>query len=135
MNFGARRSSSPELNLVPLIDVLIVLLIFLVLTTTFSREARLKVDLPALDAGSEAAPGEVAVVVDAAGHYRVGGESLPAGELEPGLRRAAGSRADPLIVIDADRRASHQAVLKVLEAASRLGYRHISFAVERLPEP
>lgn len=136
MNFRTRRQEPPELNLIPMIDVLIVLLIFLVLTTTFSREAELQINLPQ---ASGAAPGEdhgIEVVVNAEGHYVVAQHQTVNDQpdtLKKALREAAGENRDPLIVIDADRDATHQAVMTVLDVARQLGYSHITFAAKTNP--
>lgn len=133
MNFRGRRREPPELNLIPMIDVLIVLLIFLVLTTTFNREAELQINLPQ---ASGAAPGEdrgVEVVIDAEGRYVVAERQTVNGQpetLKKALREAAGQDRDPLIVIDADRDATHQSVMTVLDVARQLGYSHVTFAAQ-----
>lgn len=137
MNFRPKRRDTPELNLIPMIDVLIVLLIFLVLTTTFSRESELKINLPQA-AGAD--PGEehgLEVVIDAEGHYVIDKHQTVNTQVETvikALRTAAGSNPDPLIVIDADRDATHQSVMTVLDAAGQLGYRHVTFAAEAGPD-
>lgn len=137
MNFRPKRRDTPELNLIPMIDVLIVLLIFLVLTTTFSRESELKINLPQA-AGAD--PGDdhgLEVVIDAEGHYVIDKHQTVNTQVETvmkALRTAAGSNPDPLIVIDADRDATHQSVMTVLDAAGQLGYRHVTFAAEAGPD-
>jgi biopolymer transport protein ExbD len=137
MNFRPKRRDTPELNLIPMIDVLIVLLIFLVLTTTFSRESELKINLPQA-AGAE--PGEehgLEVVIDAEGHYVIDKHQTVNTQVETvmkALRAAAGTNPDPLIVIDADKDATHQSVMTVLDAAGQLGYRHVTFAAEAGPD-
>ena len=139
MNFRPHRQEPPELNLIPMIDVLIVLLIFLVLTTTFSREAQLHVRLPeAPGAGGEPAgvPAGLHVVISPQGHYRINDRVLPDSQLasvKQALREAAGDNPDPLIIIDADRSTTHQSVITVLDAAGQLGYRQVSFAAESAP--
>jgi biopolymer transport protein ExbD len=136
MNFRPRRREPPELNLIPMIDVLIVLLIFLVLTTTFSREAQLRINLP--EATGEPADENkgIEVVIDAAGGLRIGERELADKSPEAirkGLREAAGDRRDPVIVIDADRNATHQSVMSVLDAASQAGFPHVTFAAKSDP--
>jgi biopolymer transport protein ExbD len=136
MNFRPRRRDQPELNLIPMIDVLIVLLIFLVLTTTFSREAEMQIQLP--EASGEAATEDkgIEIIVDAQGHYTIGDRQTVNNQLETvkkALREAAGDNKDPLIVIDADRNATHQSVMTVLDAAGQLGYRHVTFAAKSEP--
>ena len=131
MNFRPRRREQPELNLIPMIDVLIVLLIFLVLTTTFSREAELRIHLP--DASGETADETrgIQVVIDAQGRYHVNQLPIQDPRLEnirKSLQDAAGENRDPVVVIDADRNATHQSVMTVLDAAGQLGFRRVSFA-------
>lgn len=139
MNFRPRQPDPPELNLIPMIDVLIVLLIFLVLTTTFSREAQLHVRLPeAPGAGGESAgaPAGLQVIISPQGQYRINDRELPDSQLasvKQALREAAGDNPDPLIIIDADRNTTHQSVITVLDAAGQLGYRQVSFAAESAP--
>ncbi len=135
MNFRPRQREEPELNLIPMIDVLIVLLIFLVLTTTFSREAQLRISLPdAPGAAGEASHAQaVQIVISAEGRYRIGQQELPDSHLatvKAALQAAAGGNPDPLIVIDADRATPHQSVIMVLDAAGLLGYRRVSLAAE-----
>lgn len=138
MNFRPHRREQPELNLIPMIDVLIVLLIFLVLTTTFSREAELQVSLPEASGAppSEDTGDEVEVVIDSQGHYIINNHQTVNERVETvqkALREAAGERPPPLIVIDADRNATHQAVMTVLDAAGQLGYKHVTFAAKDQP--
>ncbi|BBL74534.1 ExbD/TolR family protein [Methylomagnum ishizawai] len=130
MNFRPRRRETPELNLIPMIDVLIVLLIFLVLTTTFSREAELKIHLPEATGTDPSEDPGIEVVVDAEGRYVIEHRQTVNNQPETvkkALRLAVGERKDPLIVIDADKDATHQAVMTVLDVASQLGYRHVTF--------
>ncbi|MGZ8215879.1 ExbD/TolR family protein [Methylomagnum sp.] len=138
MNFRPHRRESPELNLIPMIDVLIVLLIFLVLTTTFSREAELQISLPEASGAppSEDKAGEIEVVIDHQGHYIINSRQTVNERMETvrkALREAVGEKADPLIVIDADRNATHQSVMTVLDAAGQLGYKHVTFAAKDEP--
>jgi biopolymer transport protein ExbD len=139
MNFRPRHRDEPELNLIPMIDVLIVLLIFLLLTTTFSREAQLRISLPeAPDAGTQTADQSTGleIVISLEGHYRINQRELPDNQLDTvkqALKAAAGDNPDPLITIDADRNTTHQSVITVLDAAGHLGYQHISFAAQSSP--
>ncbi len=136
MNFRPERRDAPELNLIPMIDVLIVLLIFLLLTTTFSREAQLRVtlpDAPGAGGATSMAPDGLQVVIGPQGQYRIQQRELPDNRLETvkqALQEAASGNPHPLIVIDADRNTTHQSVITVLDAAGQLGYQHISFAAE-----
>ncbi|MCK6413104.1 MAG: biopolymer transporter ExbD [Azonexus sp.] len=135
MNF--RRGSAreePEINLVPMIDVLLVIIIFLMLTTTYSRFSGLEINLPTAEAGKQAEqPNEIDVAVTASGQILVNkspltGNTVPA--ISEALRRAAGSRNDPVIIINADAKATHQSVVDVMQAAQSAGYPHISFATQ-----
>jgi biopolymer transport protein ExbD len=132
MNFRPRAKNKPELNLIPMIDVLIVLLIFLVLTTTFTREGAMRVNLP--QASSQAAENDkgIVLVVKADGRYVINGRILANTQLETlklALREAAGENKDPLLTINADKAAQHQFIIGAMNAASALGFLHISFGI------
>lgn len=139
MNFRPRTKQKPELNLIPLIDVLIVLLIFLVLTTTFSREASMHVHLPEASAENENPEKKgIEVVIDAEGHYFINGLQLLNNQIETlkkSLLESAKDKQDPLVIISADKATPHQAVMTVLDAAGQLGYLHISFASQLKDKP
>lgn len=130
MNFRPKTKHKPELNLIPMIDVLIVLLIFLVLTTTFNREGAMRVNLPeASGQPSEEAQG-IELVIKADGHYAVNGRQLVNSQketLKKALREAAGEERNPLVTISADKLAQHQYVLAAMDAAGQVGFTHISF--------
>jgi biopolymer transport protein ExbD len=132
MNFQrGRTKDEPRIDFIPLIDVLLVILIFLMVTTTYNRFSELQINLP--EAGAEKTPerpNDIEVGVDAAGRYLVDGKPAPGEniqELALALRRAAGDRQEPVIVISADAKASHQAVVNVMEAARVAGYSRITF--------
>lgn len=136
MNFrrGTVREE-PEMNLVPLIDVLMVILIFLMVTTTYSRYSELQINLPTADAPQAAdRPKQVDVAVTAGGRYVVNRSpvvfSSPEG-FGNELKRAAGGNPDPMIVINADATATHQSVIHVLEAARLAGFGRITFATQQ----
>ena len=137
MNFRPRRDNKPELNLIPMIDVLIVLLIFLVLTTTFNREAALKIRLPEASATAQPEEKGLEIVIGAEGNYVVNQHQVINTEVETlknALLEAAGENKSPLLVISADQKTPHQAVIRVLDAASQLGFVNITFAAESAPE-
>jgi len=135
MRFSARaQRDEPEINLIPLIDVLLVILIFLMVTTTYSRFSELQINLPTADA---AKPPErldqIDVAVDAKGTYSVNKNVIPGATrdvLIGELKRAGGARKDPVIVISADAEASHQSVIRVMEAAQAAGYGRITFTIQ-----
>lgn len=135
MNFQRMRPrEDPEINLIPLIDVLLVIIIFLMLTTTYSKFSGLEINLPTADATKQnEQPNEIDVAVTSAGQVLINKSPLTAtnvASIADGLRRAAGSRPDPVIVINADAKATHQAVVDVMQAAQTAGYPRISFATQ-----
>jgi biopolymer transport protein ExbD len=135
MNFRrARTREDPDINLIPLIDILIVILIFLFLTTTYSRFAELQINLP--EASAERAkdqPQMLSVAVDAQGKYSINGAMTAFGSpqsFSQALREAAKGAKDPVIAISADAAATHQSVINVMEASRLAGYNHISFTTQ-----
>jgi biopolymer transport protein ExbD len=139
MNF--RRGSNREeleINLIPMIDVLLVILIFLMVTTTFTRFAEIKINLPTAEASKPLErPNEIHVMVDSQGNYAV--NRVPVQFHSPSafadeLRRAASSVAEPVVVINADATASHQSVVNVMEAARIAGLSRITFATQGPPQ-
>ncbi|HEY5764011.1 MAG TPA: biopolymer transporter ExbD [Rhodocyclaceae bacterium] len=130
----ARGRDEPEINLIPMIDVLLVILIFLMITTTYSKFSGMEINLPTADATvKDQLPNEIDVVVSAEGQVMVNRAPVTSGNAErlaEALRRAAGTRKDPVIVINADAKASHQSVVDVMQAAQIAGYPHISFAIQ-----
>lgn len=133
MNFGgAHHRDDLEINLIPLIDVLLVILIFLAATTSFARFSQLKVTLPQAAAEQQtAAPIEISVSQD--GHYALNGKLLEAStstEIAEVLRREAVGKTDPVVVINADALATHQTVVNVMEAARLAGIARVNFATQ-----
>ena len=138
MNFRrGRREDYPEINLIPFIDILLVIVIFLAVTTTYARFAELKINLPT--SGAEQTPNQpkpIEVAVAENGRYQIdntaiGDASVDA--LAAALKKAAGNQNDPVVVINADARATHQSVINVMEAARRLGFSRITFATQTGP--
>ena len=135
MNFQrGRGSDEPEINLIPLIDVLLVIIIFLMLTTTYAKFSGLEINLPTADASKQAEqPNEVNVAVMATGQVLVNKAPLAATDvasISEALHRAAGEAKDPVIVINADAKATHQSVVDIMQAAQTAGYPRISFATQ-----
>ena len=135
MNFQrGRRHEELEMNLVPLIDVLLVIIIFLVVSATFSRTSELQINLPTAEANSPLdKPRVVTVEVDATGRYMVNGAALEGADVNgiaSALTKAAGEGKDPTIVINADAKTTHQSVINVMEAARQANYTHITFATQ-----
>jgi biopolymer transport protein ExbD len=135
MRFARTPKDDPEINLIPMIDVLLVIIIFLMLTTTYSRFAELKINLPSADAEKKLErANEIDVVISAGGQYSI--ERKPVqfrdiGDLVEGLRRAAAGKKQAIVVINADNNASHQSVIRVMDAARRAGIGQVVFAVEQ----
>ncbi|OGA22014.1 MAG: biopolymer transporter ExbD [Betaproteobacteria bacterium RIFCSPLOWO2_02_FULL_67_26] len=135
MRFRPRAyRDEPEINFIPLIDVLLVILIFLMVTTTYSRYAELQINLPTADATRQQdTRDQIDIAVDAQGRYSINrspvGFSGPAA-FSAELRRAAGDMKDPVIVISADANSPHQSVINVMEAARIAGYGKITFTTE-----
>ena len=135
MNFARRRGrEDPDINLIPLIDILIVILIFLFLTTTYSRFAELQINLPEAAAEkSNDKPAVLNVAVDASGKYAINGLATPFGSTQNfanALKEAAKGAREPVIAISADAAATHQSVINVMESARIAGYTHISFTTQ-----
>ena len=135
MNFRDTRKEDPEINLIPLIDVLLVIIIFLMLTTTYSKFAELQIQLPTAEAEKQLErPNEINVVVSASGQYMVSRRPVvfkDVPSLAQELRRDGAAMKDPVIVINADNNASHQSVIRVMDAARQAGYGQVAFAVEQ----
>jgi biopolymer transport protein ExbD len=135
MNFQRGRQREPlEINLVPLIDVMMVILIFLMITTTYSKYTELQINLPTAQAEKQPErPNEIAVLVNAQGQYVINRNPVPfksTEQLAEELRRAAGTLKDPVIVISADAAATHQSVVRVMEAARVAGLSQITFTTQ-----
>jgi biopolymer transport protein ExbD len=138
MNFRrGRREDYPEINLIPFIDILLVIVIFLAVTTTYARFAELKINLPTSSAEqTPTPPKQIEVAVAENGRYQI--DNTPVGEvpvdaLAAVLQKAAAGAQDPVVVINADARATHQSVVNVMEAARRVGLARITFATQNAP--
>ncbi|HSG21884.1 MAG TPA: biopolymer transporter ExbD [Azonexus sp.] len=135
MNFQRGRDrDEPEINLIPMIDVLLVIIIFLMLTTTYAKFSGLEINLPTADSSKQVEqPNEIDVAVTASGQVLINKSPLTAADVKSiaeALQRAAGARPDPVIVINADAKATHQSVVDIMQAAQTAGYPHISFATQ-----
>ncbi|MBQ0930967.1 biopolymer transporter ExbD [Ideonella sp. 4Y16] len=134
MNFRRPTSEEPEINLIPFIDVLLVILIFLMLSTTYSKFTELQVTLPVADAdATRERPAEIIVSVTADGRYALDGQLVEGRSVDvlgAALRESASQRKDPFLIISADAAAAHQSVINVLDAARRAGLSRITFAAQ-----
>jgi biopolymer transport protein ExbD len=138
MNFRHRRLEEPEINLIPFIDVLLVIIIFLMLSTTYAKYSELQVTLPTADADRlKERPGEIVVSVGAEGQYAINRKAVEGRSVEQlaaELVAAAGGRNDSVVIVSADAMAAHQTVINVLDAARRAGLPRLTFATQ-LPQP
>jgi biopolymer transport protein ExbD len=134
LNFRRPRPEEPEINLIPFIDVLLVILIFLMLSTTYSKFTELQVSLPVADADlAKDRPQEIIVAVAADGRYAIDrrpvqGRSVEA--LASELAAVAGGSKDMILIISADATAAHQSVINVMDAARRAGLSRLTFATQ-----
>ncbi len=134
MKFRRQSTQEVSVNLTPLIDVVFLLLIFFMVSTTFNKETRLEVNLP--EASATAAvqeTREIIIEVSHAGVYAIGGKALPGTSLEVikgALSRVSNNDTSRPLVISADARAPHEAVVVVMEAAGKLGFSKLSIATQ-----
>ena len=134
MNFRKQRPEEPEINLIPFIDVLLVVLIFLMLSTTYSKFTELQITLPVANADKlHDRQNEIDVSVSADGRYTVNrkpvdGRSVDA--LTAELAAAAGGSADKVVIVAADAAVAHQSVINVMDAARRANLAHLTFAAQ-----
>jgi biopolymer transport protein ExbD len=138
MNFRrGRREDYPEINLIPFIDILLVIVIFLAVTTTYARFAELKINLPTSTAEqTPTQPKQIEVAVAENGRYQIDSNAIgeaTVDQLATALKQAAGDLTDPVVIINADARATHQSVVNVMEAARRVGLARITFATQTAP--
>lgn len=139
MNFRRGKGrEDPEINLIPFIDVLLVILIFLMVTTTYSKFTALQITLPTADAEKavERAP-EINVVVDAQNRYAINNVQISfrdvaglASDLREAAAKSGESTREPVVIINADALATHQTVINVLEAARQAGMAQVTFAAQ-----
>lgn len=134
MNFRQGSHDEPEINLIPFIDVLLVVLIFMVLTTTYSKYTELQVNLPVADAEAiRQRPVEILVAVSHDGRFSVNGHVMDRPgpqELATALSAAAGHQTESMVVINADAAATHQSVVSVMDASRRAGLARITFSTQ-----
>ena len=119
----------------PFIDVLIVIVIFLAITTTYSKFTELQINLPTADANApQERPNQVNVGVSSTGQYLINGSAVPftmPATFAAELQRAARGQPDPVIVINADASATHQSVINVMESARLAGFGRITFTTQQ----
>ncbi len=139
MNFQRGNTrEEPEINLIPMIDVLLVILIFLMVTTSYAKYSELHINLP--EAGGQAETTQtqsVTISIDATAHYTINTTSVQftnISQLTAAIKTAAGRQTDPMIVINADAKTPHQAVINAMESARRAGFGRITFATQMAPQ-
>ena len=135
MNLRRRRPSDPEVNLVSLIDVVFLLLLFFLLSTTFNQQSSIHISLPKSSAQQEQVPEkQVMLSIDAAGEYYVNGQHVVNRQVET-LKRALssviGSEKNPPLIISADAKTPHQAVVTAMDAARQVGLVHLSISTQQ----
>jgi len=135
MNFQRGHGrEQPEINLIPMIDVLLVIIIFLMLTTSYAKYSGLEINLPTADSTKQAdQSNEINVVLSSTGQVQVDGVPLASSKVEAiadSLKRAAGSRKQPNVVINADAQIAHQKVVDVMQASMLSGLPRISFTTQ-----
>ena len=138
MNIGSGRKEELDVNITPLIDVVFLLLIFFMVSTTFERESEIEIVLP--QAAANAVPAEdsaLEVTIDAEGTFYVNGKRVINTKIETlkkAMKQAAGDRKEPPIILSADAQTPHQAVITVMDAARQLGFVHLNFATVKSNE-
>jgi biopolymer transport protein ExbD len=134
MRFRTRPSEEPEINLIPFIDVLLVILIFLMLSTTYSKFTELQVALPVADADvARDRPAEIIIAIGADGRTSIGGKPVDGREvtaIAAALSAAADGAKDPLVIVSADASTAHQSVVNAMDAARRAGLVRLTFATQ-----
>jgi biopolymer transport protein ExbD len=134
MKFHREKSPEPEINLIPFIDILLVVVIFLMLSTTYSKFTELQLNLPVADAATpQQRPHEVIVSISSDGQFSVNRNLVNTRDvqgLSQALAQATQSIDNPMLIISADAQASHQSVMLVMEAARRNGLNQLTFAAQ-----
>lgn len=132
MRFGTARREELDLNITPLIDIVFLLLIFFMVSTTFQKESQLHVQLPqSVQQPEQDRPETLEIVISADGQYALGGRTLSDDRLSTllqALRQLAGDDRDRPLVVRADARTPHQAVVRAMDAAAQLGLTRLSIA-------
>ncbi|MDH3688158.1 MAG: biopolymer transporter ExbD [Gammaproteobacteria bacterium] len=142
MRFTDRTEEELQINLTPLIDVVFLLLIFFMVSTTFSKESQLRIQLPEASVDSERTQGDnlLEINIGSDGQYAIRGPTEDKAKqlanttpqsLRRALKLAAGGRADLITVIRADRRTPHEAVIRAMDTSRRLGYTNVTFATQQ----
>jgi biopolymer transport protein ExbD len=134
MKFKRRTVEDTHINLTPLIDCLLFILVILLLTTTFNQQSRINLSLPdAQGVPPKEYKHKIEVMVDSTGHYAVNGQALSSKEsadLSTAIKQAANDKRDLMFVIAADAKATHQDVIRVMDVAGQLGFVNINISTK-----
>lgn len=135
MNFSrGKHREEPEINFVPLIDVMLVILIFLMATTSYAKFSELKITLPSAQATQpQDKPFELNIAITRSGDYSINGKAIKTmqtADLSLAMQQIAAGQKDAVVVISADEKAEHQSVIRAMEAAQQAGYPKLSFATQ-----
>lgn len=133
MRFQRRHRESLQVSMTPMIDVVFLLLIFFMVTTTFNRATELQIQLPEAEGKELTEEKSLEIVIDAEGRYRINDNPVADQKLETlkkAMRAAAGQSKKLPLIISADEKTAHQFVIRALDAAGQLGFVHISFATQ-----
>ena len=135
MKFKRQSNQQLDVNITPLIDVVFLLLIFFMVSTTFTRETQLSLDLPeATGEESEARPEQIEILIDATGQYVINQRSVVSSNIDTvmkALTEVSGGNQQLPLVITADAKTPHQAVVTAMDAAGRLGFSRLSLTTQK----
>ncbi|MFT6955078.1 MAG: biopolymer transport protein ExbD [Halieaceae bacterium] len=138
MKFRRQRTDEVGVNLTPLIDVVFLLLIFFMVSTTFTRETQLSIDLPeATGTVKDAVERQIEILIDETGSYRVNGQGLVDGRmrtLQAAIYKISSGDTTLPMIITADAQSSHQSVVRAMDAAGQMGFVHLSITTQELSE-
>jgi biopolymer transport protein ExbD len=138
MNLRRNQVDEPELNVIPLLDIVFILLIFFIVTTSFNRDTEINITLPVADADPLVVERKIIEIsIDADGLFYVNGHGVISSELETlklAIKKIAEDFQDPPIVISADAKTPHQAVITAMNAVQQLGFVHLTFATQPPPD-
>jgi biopolymer transport protein ExbD len=135
MKIRRSRLEDPDLNLTPLIDVVFLLLIFFMVSTTFKRESEIIIELPEAESGeSREMQRQIEIAIDASGRYYVNEQEVVNTKittLMQAIKKVAGDNKEPVIIISGDAKAPHQSVMTAVDALQQLGFVHMTFATQK----
>lgn len=135
MKFKRQHSDAVDINLTPMLDVVFLLLIFFMVSTTFTKESHLTIDLPEASAQAEAAPStSIEIVISSVGHFSINGQQLVNQQLDTlkrAMKKELGQQVKVPVVITADAKTPHEAVVKAMDVAGQLGLVNISITTRQ----